>query len=70
MKLSTNVPDKDYNLISVLYHALKGADKCDVYIKDAEEDNDEELAEFFKETKEKHMELAGKAKKLIAGRIS
>ncbi len=70
MKHSTNVPDKDYNLISVLYHVLKGADNCDTYIKDAEEANDRELADFFKETKEKYMEIAEKAKKLAAGRIS
>ena len=70
MKSSTNFPDKDYNLISVLYHVLKGADKCDTYIRDAEKEGDHELAEFFVETKKKYMEVAEEAKKLAAGRIS
>ncbi len=70
MESSTNVPDKDYNLISVLYHVLKGADNCDTYIRDAEKENDRELADFFIETKKKYMEIAEKAKKLAAGRFS
>jgi len=41
-----------------------------LFWKDAEEANDRELADFFKETKEKYMEIAEKAKKLAAGRIS
>jgi len=67
--LSSHIPDKDYNLISILYHSLSGADSCRTYIQDAEGANDSEAADFFKETKEQYEKLAQKAKKLAASRI-
>ncbi len=66
---TTPIPDKDYNLISVLYHSLSGADSCATYIQDAESSNDSELADFLKDAKSRYEELAQKAKKLAASRI-
>ena len=41
---TTGTRDEHYNLISVLYHALNGADTCDRYALDAETAGDERLA--------------------------
>src|SRR5918992_235506 len=47
---TTGTKDEHYNLISVLYHALSGADTCERYALDAETAGDERLAAFFRET--------------------
>jgi hypothetical protein len=53
-KTETTVPDKDYNLISILYQSLQGAESCEKYRKDAEKENDQELVQFFEEVKENY----------------
>ena len=40
---TTGTRDEHYNLVSVLYHALSGADSCDRYALDAEAAGDERL---------------------------
>ena len=48
---TTGTRDETYDLISALYHALKGADACDTYALDAEPAGRRaELVEFFRET--------------------
>ncbi len=41
---TTGTRDEHYNLVSVLYHALNGADTCNRYALDAEAAGDERLA--------------------------
>jgi hypothetical protein len=69
MTSHTGTRDKDYNLISVLYHALSGADSCQTYLADAENESDRELTEFFSEAREQYRSLAEKAKQLCASRL-
>jgi rubrerythrin len=66
----TKTADVHYNLISVLYHALEGATTYETYVQDAQECNDEELRQFFQEVKEQRTQLAERAKKLLAKRLS
>ncbi|AFZ36420.1 hypothetical protein Sta7437_2901 [Stanieria cyanosphaera PCC 7437] len=66
---NTGTTDQDYNLISVLYHALQSAAVCDTYMEDAEQAGDRELTEFFQQVKEQNCEQAERAKKLMAQRI-
>jgi hypothetical protein len=40
---STGTPDEHYNLVSVLYHALQGAEIYEEYVEDAEAAGDDEL---------------------------
>jgi len=61
--------DEHYNLISVLYHGLQGADQGAIYAKDAEEAGDDELAEFFRAAGQQHGELARRAKQLLFQRL-
>ena len=61
----TGTRDEHYNLISVLYHALNGADTCDRYASDAEVVGDERLAAFFREAQVMHTQMAERAKGLL-----
>ncbi len=64
----TGTKDKNYNLTSVLYHALQGGENYDSYISDAE--GDDELVDFFKDVQEEEKNRAQRAKKLLADRLS
>ena len=69
---TTGTRDEHYNLVSVLYHALQGADTCNVYALDAEAAGDERLAAFFREAGGMQTQLAERAKGLlgIAGSVA
>src|SRR5215216_5839264 len=64
------LPDKEYNLISVLYHALQGAETYAEYIQDAKQQADDELASFFADVQQEELRLAERAKHLLAQRLS
>ena len=57
--------DEHYNLVSVLYYALQGADACNTYALDAEAAGDERFATFFKEARVAQAQLAERAKELL-----
>jgi hypothetical protein len=59
---ATGTRDEHYNLISVLYHALHGAENCEIYMADAEAADRGELAAFFREAQAMHAALAEQAK--------
>ena len=61
----TGTRDEHYNLVSVLYHALQGAENCDRYALDADASGDERLATFFREAQILQTELAERAKGLL-----
>jgi hypothetical protein len=62
---TTGTKDEHYNLISVLYHALHGADNCDHYALDAEASGDERLAAFFREAQAAQVRIAERGKELL-----
>ena len=64
------VDNKMYDLISVLYHALQGAETTDKYIKDAEQAGDEELVKYFREVKDQYLKLADRGKTLLGKQVS
>ena len=59
---ATGARDEHYNLISVLYHALHGAENCEIYMADAEAADRGEFAAFFREAQAMHAALAEQAK--------
>jgi rubrerythrin len=69
MAQATGIKDESYNLISILYHALQGAETYNQYIADAEQAGDNELARFFRDVQEQEKQRAEQAKKLLAQRI-
>ncbi len=62
---TTGTRDEHYNLISVLYHALHGAENCDRYASDAEIAGDERLAAFFREAQGMQTVIAERAKGML-----
>jgi hypothetical protein len=62
----TGTRDETYDVVSVLYHALKGAQNCEKYCDDAEDD---ELREFFEVALDQQRELADVAKQLLGRRL-
>jgi DNA-directed RNA polymerase subunit M/transcription elongation factor TFIIS len=68
-KSATGERDENYNLISVLYHAQQAAETAQQYQQDAKRSGDEELAEFFEETRGGYVQFAEQAKQLLAARL-
>ncbi len=65
---NTSVSNQNYNLVSVLYHALEGAQTYSHYIQDAQ--GDQELVKFFQQVQQQDNERAQKALQLLASRAS
>jgi uncharacterized membrane protein YgcG len=65
MGKSTGTRDIEYNLISIAYHALQGAETMDMYVSDAERSGDDELARFFRDVQQQNRQLADRAKQLL-----
>lgn len=65
----TGERDEHYDVISVLYHALQGAETCEQYISDARSARDQELVTFFEDTRSEYAARAAQAKELLGARI-
>ena len=65
----TGTSDVTYNLVSILYHSLEGAEACARYMDDAERAGEHDLAQFFHDVSEGHKQRAERAKRLLAGRL-
>ncbi len=61
--------DKNYNLISVLYHSSDNVESLKTYVQDAEQDGDQELVEFFGGILENNLEAAQRAKEMLVARL-
>ncbi len=61
--------DKNYNLISMLYHSADVAETLKVYVQDAQEEGDQELVDFFSTALENNLEASQRAKELLASRL-
>jgi hypothetical protein len=66
----TGTRDITYDLISTAYHLLQGAETVEFYLEDAEQEGDEELIRFFRETKDEYTTRAERAKQLLAKHLS
>ena len=61
----TGTRDITYDLVSVIYHALQGAETTALYIADAKQQGNSELQQFFTEAKEEYQNRADRAKQLL-----
>jgi hypothetical protein len=59
---TTGTRDEHYDFISVLYHALHGAENCDTYALDAEAVGKDDLAAFFRNVQAQYRQVAERAK--------
>lgn len=65
----TGTSDVAYDLISILYHTLQGAQTAETYLKDAEARGDQELAGFLREVQQQDRQRAERAKQLLTRRM-
>jgi|GraSoiStandDraft_24_1057298.scaffolds.fasta_scaffold490435_2 rubrerythrin len=65
----TGTPDPVYDLISVAYHALQGAETYEQYAQDAQRQGDQELADYFRKTQQECRRSADEAQRLLASRL-
>ncbi len=67
---TTGARDTTYNLVSILYHALQGAETYQQYVQDAQQGGgDQELAQFFRDVQQEEQRRAERAKQLLAQRL-
>src|SRR5438874_13271891 len=64
----TRTSDDYFDLVSTLYHSLKGAKTYACYAQDARAAGDEELAKFFDQCQQQSLGKVEKAKQLLATR--
>lgn len=62
--------NKDYDLISVIYHASQGYETCTRYAEDAKREGDQDVARYFQEVCEQNQKLVEKGKNLLKQRLS
>ena len=62
----TGTPDVTYNLISIIYHALQGAETYEQYIQDAEQRGNRDLAQFFREVQQEDERRATRGRELLS----
>ncbi len=63
---ATGTRDQTYDVISVLYHSLQGAETIQTYLQDAREG---EIRSFFEEALDQHRQLADRAKQLLSSQL-
>ena len=63
------IENETYDLISLVYHLLQGAETTGKYIKDAEQAEDEVLLKYFKDVQEQYVLLADRGKVLLKEKI-
>ena len=61
--------DKNYNLISVLYHSSDNVESLRTYVQDAQAEGDQELVDFFGGILENNLKAAQSAKEMLVARL-
>ena len=65
----TGTKDKDYNVIWFTEACLSNALRLETYIKDADREGDQELADFFRKAQSESRKGAEQGKQLLGRRI-
>jgi hypothetical protein len=66
----TGTKDKDYNIIWFTEACLSNALRLDTYIKDAERDGDNELADFFRRAQAESRKGGEQGKEMLRKRLA
>ncbi|MDQ4131798.1 MAG: hypothetical protein M3179_01015 [Actinomycetota bacterium] len=64
---TTGTSDPTYNVISVVYHALQGAETIDKYLADV--NTDDELRGYFEQVQQGYRRASDMGKQLLVQRI-
>ena len=63
----TGTKDETYNLVSVLYHSLQGAETIETYKQDV--GGDQQLSQFFEQAQQQYRQLADQAKQMLGSKL-
>jgi LPS O-antigen subunit length determinant protein (WzzB/FepE family) len=66
----TGTKDKDYNIIWFTEQSLSNALRLETYIQDAEQDGDQELADFFRRAQDASRRGGEQGKELLRKRLA
>ncbi|MDT5294875.1 MAG: hypothetical protein QOJ76_1755 [Acidobacteriota bacterium] len=66
----TGTRDVTYDLVSIIYHSLQGAETTAMYVADTEQEHCEDCAQFFRETKQEYERRADRAKQLLTTHLA
>ena len=64
---ATGTPDPTYDVISVVYHALQGAETIQKYLDDSS--TEDELRTYFQQVQQGYRRAADMGKQLLVARI-
>ena len=62
----TSTSNTYFDIVSVLYHALREEQTCAIYAEDAQKSGDQDLVRFFAEVKHNASKQADRAKELLS----
>jgi hypothetical protein len=62
---SQRTPDITYDLVSVVYHALQGCQTYEQYAQDAEQEGQQEIAQFLREVMQEDQRRADRGQELL-----
>jgi hypothetical protein len=62
---SQHTPDITYDLVSVVYHALQGCQTYEQYAQDAEQEGQQEVAQFLREVMQEDQQRADRGQQLL-----
>lgn len=65
----TPISNEQFDLVSALYHLMDGAQTYGTYIRDAEQANDQEVAQCFRDMKQQSEQDIEKLRGLVVKRI-
>jgi hypothetical protein len=61
--------NKDYDLVSVVYHASQGAETVNKYLQDAQKSGDDDLRQYLEQVRSQYVQLAQQGKQLLKQRL-
>lgn len=61
--------NKDYDLVSVIYHCCQGIETSNRYAADAKQAGDSEAESFFNDVREHNAKLADRGRELLKKRV-
>ncbi|WP_339882996.1 hypothetical protein [Vreelandella maris] len=67
--MSNPIKDKDFDMVSTLYHASQGANLCSQFSRDADSSSDQEAKAFFDRVARQYDDIAQEAKKLLKDKL-
>lgn len=63
------VKDRNYDLVSILHMSLENAWRMETYIRDAEQEGDAELAEWFRKIQQGSQKAGEQGKEMLKKRL-